>query len=69
MDIYDSLFDAVRSEYDTITLIKKANGAKSHLYDTETAVSAIFLSIFMGKVKFIGNFFLFHVKICPRLWK
>ena len=24
MDIYDSLFEAVRSEYDTLTLIKKS---------------------------------------------
>ena len=46
MDIYDSLFEAVRSEYDTLTLIKKANGAKSHLYDTETAALVIFSGIF-----------------------
>lgn len=56
MNIYDSLLGAVHSEYDVLMLIKKVNGARSHLYATETAAPVIFSGIFMETVKFIRNF-------------
>ena len=45
MNIYDSLLGAVHSEYDVLMLIKKVNGARSHLYVTETAAPVIFSGI------------------------
>ena len=47
MDIYDSLFDAVRSEYDTITLIKKSErGEVSLVRHRDSGIRYIFKHIY-----------------------
>ena len=47
MDIYDSLFDAVRSEYDTITLIKKSErGEVSLVRHRDIGMSFFFKHIY-----------------------
>ena len=50
MDIYDSLFDAVRSEYDTITLIKKSErGEVSLVRHRDSGIRYIFKHIYGEK--------------------
>ena len=52
MDIYDSLFEAVRSEYDTLTLIKKSERGEVSLIRQRQRHS-LYFQVFLRKQRSI----------------
>lgn len=53
MDIYDSLFEAVRSEYDTLTLIKKSERGECLTYTTQRQRHSLYFQVFLRKQRSI----------------